>query len=218
MYFQRAVFWHWECVGTVDWLRKCGNYNDPPWSVSHWFCLSNYLSMAASSLLAKNAFPFSLASFPTNMRKSSAVSCSDLYSLLKCYIFHMWEQRNTVCSICLMPIVCFYFEPVSGLEGKGKFRPHRRLSKDAFRWASETCAGVVITYLPRILRSLEGVYCSQSGLKWNLCSLLWNFQFFPNYKDPNSRFRVSPAGLKAYTLHFLFTWRLVSNGMKDQPV
>ena len=55
-------------------------------------------------------------------------------------------------------------------------------------------------YLPRILHSSEGAYCSQTGGKTDLV-VYCEISASPNYKDPKGRFRVSPAGVKAYSLY-----------------
>lgn len=132
-------------------------------NVPYWFCLPNHLCMSTSlpPLSPHRTFPLSSSAFPTTLR----IRNKQCYVLLKQCLNSLtstWEKWATFCSVCLRPIVCFHSDPVSsGTGSRGKFRPHRRLSMDAFRRSSETCAWVVITRLGSYIHQKEFIVLKQ---------------------------------------------------------
>lgn len=133
---------------------------------------------------ATYTFPFSLSTFPIalTLEISNALSC-----LSNVWIpINMWGERSAVCSVCLRPIVCFHFDPVSfGTGSRGKIEASQEIINGCFQavlW--NVCLSS--NYLPQLLHSPEGVYCSQIGGKINLCNSLWNFQLPPTTRTPTA--------------------------------
>lgn len=120
-----------------------------------WFCPPNHLEAASRPIPTTYTFPFSSSAFPATLHVGDKQCCLMLKQCLNSLI-NTQEKRNTVCSVCLRPAVCFRFDPVSfGTGGRGEIEASQEIIHGSFQAVPAMCAWIVITCLGSYIHQTE---------------------------------------------------------------